>query len=119
MVPSQGPPGPRGPKGDRGPGLEPPKLDQTSFNDKTVKLLKSTIFTCVFSGNPIPQVSWNSSAHQVQVTSSVDKQKSEITSRLTISNIKWEDRGAVSCHAKSLLGEDSGIRKMNVLCMLC
>ena len=81
-----------------------------------MKLFQSTIFICVFSGNPIPQVSWNSSAHQVQVTSSVDKQKSEITSRLTILNVKWEDRGTVSCHGKSLLGEDSGTRQLNVLC---
>ena len=105
-----------GPKGDRGLGLEPPRLNQTSFEDKTVNLSDSTIFTCVFFGNPIPQVSWNSSADQVQVTSSVDKQKSEITSRLTISNIKWEDRGTISCHGKSLLGERLAKRGLNVLC---
>ena len=98
--------------------MEPPKLVNNSFNDKTVNLSDSTIFTCVFFGNPIPQVSWNSSAHQVQVTSSIDKEKSEITSRLTISNIKWDDRGAVSCHAKSLLGESFAIRELNVLCRL-
>ena len=107
-----------GPKGERGLGLELPKLVNNSFNDKTVNLSDSTIFTCVFFGNQIPQVSWNSSAHQVQVISSIDKEQSEITSRLIISNIKWDDRGAVSCHAKSLLGEDSAIRQLNVLCKL-
>ena len=116
MAGPAGPPGPMGPTGKRGLGLEPPKLVNNLFNDKTVNLSDSTFFTCVFFGNPIPQVSWNSSAHQVQVTSSIDKQKSEITSFLTISNIKWEDRGAVSCHAKSLLGESSAIRELNVLC---
>ena len=106
-----------GPKGERGLGLEPPRLVNNSFNDRIVNLTDSTTFTCVFFGNPIPQVSWNSSAHQVQVTSSVDKEKSEITSRLTISNIKWEDRGDVSCHAKSILGESYTVGSLNVLCM--
>ena len=105
-----------GPRGERGLGLEPPKLLNNSFNDRTMNLSDSATFTCVFFGNPIPQVSWNSSAHQFQVTSSIDKQKFEITSRLTISNIKWEDRGTVSCHGKSILGADSGIRQLNVLC---
>ena len=107
--------GPMGPKGEKGAGLDP-KLIQNSFQDKTVNLTDSTTFTCVFFGYPIPQVSWNSSAHQVQVTSSVDKEKSEITSRLTISNVKWEDRGDVSCHAKNLLGESFAKRQLNVLC---
>ena len=98
--------------------IQKPKLVTSSLKDKTVNLSDSTMFTCVFFGNPIPQVSWNSSAHQVQITSSINKGKSEITSRLTISNIKWEDRGAVSCRAKSLLGEDSAIRQLNVLCKL-
>ena len=108
-----------GPKGERGLGLEPPKLVENSFKDKTVNLSDSINITCVFYGNPIPQVSWKSSAREFAMGFSIDKEKSEITSSLTISDIKWEDRGAVSCHAKSLLGEDSGIRKMNVLCMLC
>ena len=82
-----------------------------------MNLSDSTIFTCVFFGNPIPQVSWNSSAHQVQVTSLIDEEKSQITSRLKISDIKWEDRGSVSCHAKSLLGESSWKGNLNVLCM--
>ena len=106
-----------GPKGERGLGLEPPKLVNNLFNDRTVNLSDSTIFTCVFFGNPIPRVSWKSSAQQFQVESSIDKERSEITSRLIISNIRWEDRGAVSCHATSLLGKDSGKRNLNVLCM--
>ena len=106
-----------GPRGERGLGLEPPKLlNNLKFNDRTMNLSDSATFTCVFFGNPIPQVSWNSSAHQVKVTSSVDKQKSEITSRLIISNIKWEDRGTISCHGKSLFGERLAKRRLNVLC---
>ena len=105
-----------GPKGERGLGLEPPKLVNNSLNDRTVNLSDSTIFTCVFFGNPIPQVSWKSPDQQFQVESSIDKERSEITSRLMISNITWGDRGTVSCHASSILGQSSGKGQLNVLC---
>ena len=111
-----GPPGPRGPKGPRGMGLESPKLVNNSFNDRTVNLSDSTIFTCVFFGNPIPQISWKTKAHKIRVESSINKERSEVTSRLIVSNATWEDRGPVSCLANSLLGIDSAMKKLIVLC---
>ena len=97
-------------------GLESPKLVNNSFNDRTVNLSDSTIFTCVFFGNPIPQVSWKTNAKKIQVESSIDRDRSEVTSRLIVSNITWEDRGPVSCHVNSIFGNDSGNVELQVLC---
>ena len=97
-------------------GLESPKLVNNSFNDRTVNLSDSTIFTCVFFGNPIPQVSWKTKAQKIRVESSIDRDRSEINSRLIVSNIVWEDRGQVSCHAISILGNSSGSGVLNILC---
>ena len=97
-------------------GLESPKLVNNSFNDRTVNLSDSTILICVFFGNPIPRVSWKTKAQKIRVESSIDRERSEVTSRLIISNATWEDRGPVSCYANSLLGNDSGTKKLIVLC---
>ncbi|XP_066934901.1 uncharacterized protein [Clytia hemisphaerica] len=111
----QGPPGPRGPKGSKGLGLEPPKLVQNSLGDRVVNLTDSTTFECTFFGNPIPTISWRSVANNGRVSSTVDKEKSEITTQLTLKNISWNDQGPVECRAKSLLGEDYGSGNLSTL----
>jgi len=121
MIHLQGPPGkagPRGPPGARGPGLQPPKLVESILNN-TAKINSSVDFKCVFYGNPIPEnVEWKYSANHSEVFDSIDVEKSQITSTLRYTNISWTDRGRVTCHAKSLLGEDNGSGNFSVLCKI-
>ena len=74
---------------------------QSSLGDRLVNLNDSTTFECTFFGNPVPSISWRSVANNGHVSSLVDKEKSEITSRLILTNISWYDQGPIECHAKS------------------
>jgi len=112
------PRGTRGPQGARRPpDLQPPKLVESILNI-TAKINSSVDFKCVFYGNPIPIVKWKYSANHSEVFDSIDVEKSQITSTLRYTNISWTDRGRVTCHAKSLLGEDNGSGNFSVLCKI-
>ena len=89
---------------------------QSSLGDRLVNLNDSTTFECTFFGNPVPSITWRSIADNGHVSSLVDKEKSEITSRLILTNISWYDQGPIECHAKSLLGEDFGSGNLSTLC---
>ncbi|XP_066925502.1 neural cell adhesion molecule 1-like isoform X1 [Clytia hemisphaerica] len=110
-----GPPGPPGPQGPRGPGLESPKLVSNSLNHGLVNITKSKTFECVFYGNPIPEVSWESSAKDFEISSVLNKEKSEIKTQLVVYNTSWSDQGPVKCSARSILGEASHSGNLTVL----
>eukprot|EP00111_Clytia_hemisphaerica_P018024 TCONS_00053348-protein len=99
--------GPPGPPGPRGLSLEPPRLIKSSLDDRIVNLTDSTTFECSFSGNPLPEISWKSSAKNAKTITWKNKENLEVSSRMIISNISWSDQGPIECRAKSLLGEVS------------
>uniref|UniRef100_A0A7M5WXI1 Uncharacterized protein n=1 Tax=Clytia hemisphaerica TaxID=252671 RepID=A0A7M5WXI1_9CNID len=111
----RGPPGPPGPQGPRGPGLESPKLVSNSLNHGLVNITKSKTFECVFYGNPIPEVSWESSAKDFEISSVPNKEKSKIKTQLIVYNTSWSDQGPVKCSARSILGEASHSGDLTVL----
>lgn len=73
------------------------------------------VLECTFFGNPIPNVRWMSKATSTNVTVSVDKNTSQVTSRLHVKDIDWSDRGLVACIASSILGEVNKTGRINVL----
>ena len=105
----------KGPPGPAGPGLEEPKLVSSTLNNGKVNITKSKVFECKFYGNPIPEVEWSSPTKNFTVDSTVDKKRFEITSRLTVHNISWDEQGRVECSAKSLLGEAHESGNLTVL----
>ena len=106
-------PGAPGPKGEKGLGLVLPKMNNELITTDA-NLTDNVAFQCVIFGNPIPTVKWNSNGQQTNITSHVDYVSSQITSRLTIRNISWEDRGSVSCFAESILGKVNATALLNV-----
>ncbi|XP_066927244.1 protein sax-3-like [Clytia hemisphaerica] len=105
----------RGPPGPPGPGLEFPKLVKSTLHNDEVNISNSKTFECTFYGNPIPTVTWRSPAKNFSISSTIDKQKLEVTSRFVISNVSWDEQGPIVCHAKSLLGEAGDAGNLTVL----
>ena len=110
--------GERGEQGERGPSLHPPELKQSSLTI-TANKSDTKVLACQFLGNPIPSVTWKLPAKHKEISEVVDRENSLITSEVKVTNITWEDRGAVHCYASSLLGKDEGSGVLTVHSKLC
>lgn len=79
-------------------------------------LTDNKTFKCVFFGNPIPNVTWITHIYETKVSNILDRNNSTITSTLEASNIKWEDRGRIECHASNDIGNASAAGSLTVHC---
>ena len=113
----RGPEGPQGVKGDRGErgpqGLKGESLAAPKIivapKDLTVTASQTATFTCEATGNPRPQISL------VFKNKKIDERFKKIGEGLIeIRNVKYEDRGQISCIAKSILGQEEKIATLEV-----
>ena len=113
----RGPVGPQGVTGDRGErglqGLKGESLAAPKIivppKDLTVTVSQTATFTCEATGNPRPQISL------VLKNKKIDGRFKKIGEGLTeIRNVKYEDRGQISCTAKSILGQEEKIATLEV-----
>ena len=84
--------------------MYPPEVKDYSL-DVIANTSDSKVLYCKFFGNPIPTISWDYQIAHTEQFDSATIESSEVISRLIISSLTYKDSGAVSCSAKSLLGE--------------
>lgn len=100
--------GERGPQGLKGESLAAPKIIAPP-RELTVTASQTATFTCEATGNPRPQISL------VLKNKKIDERFKKIGEGLIeIRNVKFEDRGQISCIAKSILGQEEQTATLEV-----